>query len=129
MCNIKRANYVWGTYSVSIREIGCCGAYCKTCRAYITEGACRGCKLGYETGERDITKARCKIKICCFRDRHFETCADCDDYSNCKIIHELYGKSGYKYGKYRQSIEFIRNNGYSKFLDIANNWKGPYGKL
>jgi hypothetical protein len=26
-------------------------------------------------------------------------------------------------------MEFIRNNGYSKFLDIANNWKGPYGKL
>jgi hypothetical protein len=114
---------------MSVREIGCCGAYCKTCRAYSAESACRGCKLGYETGERDIAKARCKIKICCFRDRHLETCADCCDYSSCKIIHELYGKSGYKYGQYRQSIEFIRNNGYPKFLGIANNWNGPYGKI
>lgn len=38
-------------------------------------------------------------------------------------------KQGYKYGKYKQSIEFIRNNGYPKFLDIANGWKGPYGKI
>jgi hypothetical protein len=114
---------------MSIKEIGCCGAYCKTCRAYSTEGACRGCKLGYETGERDIAKARCKIKICCFRDRHFETCTDCPDYPSCKTIQNLYMKHGYKYGKYKQSIEFIRENGYPRFLDIANNWKGPYGKF
>jgi hypothetical protein len=114
---------------MSIREIGCCGAYCKTCREFITGGNCSGCKLGYEKGERDINKARCRIKVCCFRDRHLETCADCPDYSNCKIIHGFYGKSGYKYGKYRQSSEFIRKNGYEKFLGFANLWKGDYGKL
>ena len=26
-------------------EIGCCGAYCKTCREF--EKTCKGCKLGY----------------------------------------------------------------------------------
>ena len=114
---------------MSVREIGCCGAYCKTCRTSSTGSKCRGCKLGYETRERDINKSRCKIKICCFRGRHFETCADCYDYSRCKIIHGLYEKSGYKYGKYRQSLEFIRENGYEKFINIADTWKGPYGKL
>ncbi len=114
---------------MSIREIGCCGAYCKTCRALTTGSICRGCKLGYRDGERDINRAKCKIKVCCFRDRQLETCADCDDYFNCNIIQGLYKKNGYKYGKYKQSIEFIRENGYDKFTNIADTWRGPYGKL
>ena len=114
---------------MSVREIGCCGAYCRTCLTSIIGSNCRGCKLGYENGERDINKAKCMIKVCCFRDRQMETCADCSDYSSCKTIQNLYTKNGYKYGKYKQSIEFIRNNGYSEFLEIANNWKGPYGRF
>jgi hypothetical protein len=35
----------------SIRFVGCCGAYCKTCKPFI-EGTCKGCKLGYENKER-----------------------------------------------------------------------------
>jgi len=114
---------------MSIREIGCCGAYCKTCRASITGSKCRGCKLGYESGERDINKSRCMIKLCCFRDRQFETCADCRDYTSCKTIQDLYKKVGYKYKKYQQATEFIRKNGYTEFIKIADDWKGPYGKL
>ena len=114
---------------MSIREIGCCGAYCKTCRASTTGSNCRGCKLGYEAGERDIAKARCKIKLCCFRDKHLETCADCSAYQSCRIIHSLYSKNGYKYMKYWQSIEFIIKNGYPRFLEIADEWSGPYGRL
>ena len=112
-----------------MREIGCCGAYCKTCRASTSGSDCRGCKLGYETGERDIDKARCKIKVCCFRERKFETCADCPDYTSCQTIQSFYEKRGSKYKKYRQSVEFIRKNGYTKFISIADNWKGAYGKL
>jgi len=114
---------------MSISEIGCCGAYCKTCRAYTTGGICRGCKLGYENGARDINKARCKIKLCCFRDRGLETCADCPDYPHCAIIQGLYNKKGYKYNKYRQSVEFIREKGYTQFLEMADHWTGPYGRL
>jgi hypothetical protein len=112
-----------------IREIGCCGAYCKTCRESISGSNCRGCKSGYEDGGRDINKAKCKIKVCCFKGRKFETCADCLDYNNCNIILGFHDKSGYKYRKYKQSIEFIRTNGYAKFIKIAKNWKGPYGKF
>ena len=115
--------------TMSIREIGCCGAYCKTCRTSSTGSLCRGCKLGYETGDRDINKARCKIKVCCFKERDLETCADCSDYSSCKIIFRFQDKSGVKYKKYKQAVEFIRKNGYAEFLQKANNWKGPYGKL
>lgn len=114
---------------MSVREIGCCGAYCKSCRTSISGSICRGCKPRYGDGERDINKAKCKIKLCCFRDRHFETCADCYDYLNCSINREFHDKNGYKYRKYQQTIEFIRENGYTKFINIAAAWKGPYGKL
>ena len=107
--------------------IGCCGTFCKTCKPYI-EDFCKGCKLGYAEGKPDINRAKCKMKVCCMK-RNFVSCADCPDYSKCKIILSFQDKSGYKYKKYRQSIEFIRENGYSKFLKLANKWKGPYGKL
>jgi hypothetical protein len=45
---------------MTIREIGCCGAYCKTCmkqqtEKYPRERTCRGCKIGYESGERETS--------------------------------------------------------------------------
>ena len=113
---------------MSAIEIGCCGAYCRTCLTSITGSTCRGCKLGYEGGGRDINKSKCRIKLCCFRDKGLETCADCDDFSSCVTIQGLYARSGYKYHKYRQSLIFIRENGYQAFLNIADSWKGPYGK-
>jgi hypothetical protein len=33
---------------------------------YPNERTCRGCKLGYEHGERDLSKAKCEIKVCFF---------------------------------------------------------------
>jgi hypothetical protein len=113
---------------MSIREIGCCGAYCRTCRA-LADGSCRGCKLGYESGDRDINRARCKIKVCCFKERAYETCANCSDYPDCTVIQSFYTKEGYKYRKYRQAMEFIRENGYDSLIMIADKWKGPYGKF
>ena len=114
---------------MSKTEIGCCGAYCKPCRASGPGRLCRGCKLGYADGERDIDKARCRIKLCCFRDRHLKTCADCPDYAGCSLIQGFYAKKGYKYGRYRSAVEFIRANGYDSFLSLADAWTGPYGKL
>ena len=108
--------------------IGCCGAYCKTCKPFI-EGFCKGCKLGYGDGKRDINKAKCKIKVCCFKEKKLATCADCPDLSTCKIIFSFRDKSGYKYKKYKQSMEFIKDHGYARFIELADQWKGPYGKL
>jgi len=107
--------------------VGCCGAYCKTCKV-LNEGACQGCKLGYGNGERDIGKSKCKIKVCCFRDMKLMTCADCPKLDTCATANEFYGKNGYKYKKYRQAIDFIRKNGYARFVDMAVGWTGAYGK-
>lgn len=109
-------------------NIGCCGAYCKTCPA-LADKVCKGCKLGYSAEERDISKIKCEFKACCFRERKLDTCADCSDYPQCRKIQNFYQRNGYKYKKYKESIEFIRENGYEKFLSVAGIWKGPYGKL
>jgi hypothetical protein len=109
-------------------EIGCCGAYCKTCRP-LKEGACRGCKLGYESGERDINKSKCRIKVCCFKEKKLMTCADCPEMSSCRTVNDLYDKVPYKYKKYKQSVELIKKNGYSRFMEMAACWKNAYGKI
>ncbi|OFY61946.1 MAG: hypothetical protein A2Y71_09140 [Bacteroidetes bacterium RBG_13_42_15] len=109
------------------RYIGCCGAYCKTCKPYI-EGFCKGCKLGYDSGKRDIKEAKCRIKVCCFGDKKLDTCADCVNLYTCPTIGNLFAHNGYKYQKYKQAIEFIKENGYSEFIKIADKWKNAYGK-
>lgn len=111
---------------MSITEVGCCGAYCRTCRAY-KERACKGCKTGYDTGEREIERAKCRIKICCMA-KGFNSCADCPELTACPTIKDFHGKNGYKYKKYGQAIEFIRKNGYDAFVKIAGKWKNAYGK-
>lgn len=69
------------------------------------------------------------MKVCCFRDRQLETCADCPEYPVCERIQAFQSKKGYKYRKYRESMEFIRKRGYPAFLRIADTWNGAYGKL
>jgi hypothetical protein len=110
------------------RYIGCCGAYCKTCKSLI-EGFCKGCKLGFDTGERNINRAKCEIKLCCIRDRKHGTCADCSELEFCNVIGEWYSKNGYKYKKYKEAVYFIRDNGYGHFFKIADKWKNAYGKI
>ena len=111
---------------MSIEEIGCCGAYCRTCPEF-RKSRCRGCKLGYVIGERDIKKARCKIKVCCI-EKGFNSCADCPELESCTTIQAFLNHKGYKYRKYKEAIDFIVANGYDKFLAIADNWKNQYGK-
>ena len=111
---------------MSISEIGCCGAYCDTCPA-LKEQTCKGCKLGYESGNRDISKAKCKMKVCCIC-KKLQSCADCGEYSTCSVLNDFYNKNGYKYKKYKQAADYIRTYGYDAFLEIADKWKNAYGK-
>ena len=86
---------------MSVEEIGCCGSYCGTCPV-LEEQACKGCKTGYENGERNISKAKCKIKVCCINSK-LQSCADCNEYNSCNTVNDFYNKNGYKYGKYKQA--------------------------
>ena len=106
-------------------EIGCCGAYCGTCREY--RNTCKGCKTGYLDGSRDLSRARCKMKKCCLARGHV-TCGDCGEYESCEIIQSFLNHPGYKYGKYKQALEYIRAHGHAAFLNAAEPWTGAYGK-
>lgn len=108
--------------------IGCCGAYCKTCRPF-QERTCKGCKVGYDTDSRDISRARCPMKVCCVGSKHLRTCADCLEASVCPILQGFFAKNGYKYTRYRKSLSFIRIKGYGPFLKQAKTWTGAYGCL
>ncbi|MBN1882598.1 MAG: DUF3795 domain-containing protein [Deltaproteobacteria bacterium] len=109
-----------------ITYIACCGFYCRTCKVY-TDGQCRGCKLGYDTGERDIVRAKCKIKLCCFRDNKFEICADCADFPTCGLIRGRF--TDYKLRRSLEFLDFIRSEGYPAFIEKADTWKDCLGKL
>lgn len=67
------------------------------------------------------------MKVCCIG-KGFNSCADCEIYDTCKIIQGFYSKKGYKYKKYEEATLFIKEKGYSKFLDFADSWKNQYGK-
>ena len=111
---------------MSILEIGCCGAYCKTCKAFCND-KCQGFKVGYQDGSRDIKKAKCKMKVCCI-EKGLNSCADCEKYDTCETIQGFYSKNGYKYKKYREATLFIRESGYRRFLEISDSWNNQYGK-
>ena len=106
-------------------EIGCCGAYCGTCREYLK--TCKGCKPGYLDGSRDLSRAKCKMKKCCLTRGHI-TCADCGEYESCEIIQSFLNPPGYKYGKYHQALAYIRAHGHAAFLNVAEQWTGACGK-
>jgi len=108
------------------KYIGFCGFYCRTCRAY-ADGQCRGCTPGYDTGERDIARAKCKIKLCCFRDNKLETCADCADFPSCELIRGRF--TDYKLRRSLEFLDFIKNEGYPAFIERADTWKDCLGKL
>ena len=108
--------------------ISCCGAYCKTCKELIDEN-CKGCKLGYENGERDINKAKCKIKLCSFKDNNYITCSDCDVFTNCDIYNSRFKVGTYNNKKYLGVLIFIKENGYDSFIKIADTWKRHQGKI
>ncbi len=108
--------------------ISCCGFYCKTCKVF-NSNLCKGCLLGYQTKERDINKAKCKIKLCCYQENKYSTCAECNEFSNCKIIASRFKPGTYQHKKCIQNLEFIRSNNTKNFIKIAKNWKNHYGKL
>jgi len=111
---------------MSKEQVGCCGAYCGTCPE-MQNNRCKGCKIGYQNGARDISKAKCKVKVCCIP-KGFDSCADCHEFNTCEIIASFHNKNGYKYKKYKEALEFIKSSGYIKFLKVSSTWSRQYGK-
>jgi hypothetical protein len=119
-----------GESKMSLVELGCCGAYCRTCPA-LRDKACRGCKLGYDTGERQLAKAKCRIKLCCMG-RGYTSCADCAQYETCETIQGFFSNNIHtrsRHMRYKHALEFIREHGYDAFFERADQWRIQYGRL
>ena len=82
---------------------------------------------GYLDASRDLSRAKCKMKKCCLTRGHI-TCGDCGEYESCETIQSFLNHPGYKYGKYKQALEFIRAHGHAAFLNAAEHWTGAYGR-
>jgi hypothetical protein len=67
------------------------------------------------------------MKKCCLTRDHI-TCGDCEEYESCETIQAFSNHSGYKYGKYKQALEYIRAYGHAAFLKAAEHWTSAYGK-
>ena len=111
--------------SVAKEWMGCCGACCGTCK--VNGHGCLGCSTGYATGERTLARAKCAVKVCCLG-RGFSSCADCADVPTCPTLLAFHSHPGYKYGKYRQAIAFIRAHGYPAFFAVTQKWTGACGR-
>ncbi len=111
-----------------VEYIACCGCYCNTCKAFTSDN-CRGCKLGYDNNERDIKKAKCRIKLCCLTNKILKTCADCNELDQCQIIPSKFKPGTRDYKKCIESLKYINRYGYDNFLEKAKNWKNHFGKL
>ena len=66
-----------------------------------------------------------KLRSAVSKKNNYNTCADCSNYP-CKVLEEFFNKGR---TKYRKQLDFIRNQGYNEFLENADQWKGPSGKL
>jgi hypothetical protein len=53
---------------------------------------------------------------------------DCPNYP-WEVLEAFWNKNGWKYKQYKKQLEFIRKNGYEKFLNCVDKWKRAHGKL
>ncbi len=110
-----------------MEEVGCCGAYCASCKVY-RSNTCRGCRIGYGDSGRDAAKAKCALKRCCMA-KGFLSCADCTQTDGCEAFQQFFNHEGYKYKKYRESLDYIRKYGYEAFVTAADGWQNAYGRF
>jgi putative transcriptional regulator len=80
-------------------------------------------------GKRDLGKAKCRIKVCCFRERGLETCADCCGFP-CEILGEFWSRKGWRTNSTQNSSSSSGNTGTRRFWrkqttgkDYAESWK------
>ena len=89
--------------------------------------AARAASRGILDGSRDLSRAKCRMKKCCLTKGRI-TCADYEEYDRCESIQSFLDHPGYKYGKYKQALEYIRAHGHAAFLSAAEHRTGAYGR-
>ena len=98
--------------------VGCCGLDCGLCPRFYTEGKsrCNGCGSEYS-----YAAVGCKIFKCCFKEKNFETCAECNDLpcSRYKGAREEYD-SFLTHKEMQQNLNLIREKDIKEHVHRLN---------
>jgi len=94
--------------------VGACGLDCVLCPRYYTEGKsrCGGCGSAYS-----YAAVGCKIFRCCVKEKCFETCAECSDFSCSKFEGIDNYDSFTTHRKMMPNLRFIKKRGITEFLN------------
>jgi hypothetical protein len=109
-------------------ELAPCGVFCGACPSL--GKSCHGCASQNQDQKRK-TKWACKIRVCCYEQKKFSFCVQCDDFP-CKIYHNklLKAHQGDPKYKYRHEIPTIILQQYDDDLSIflerqKKRWQCP----
>ncbi len=88
-----------------INELAPCGVFCGACPAF--NKSCRGCG-SEDKNQKRKSKFNCKIRTCCYNEKHLDFCIDCEQFP-CKKINKklLDTNQGNPKFTYRHEIPFI----------------------
>lgn len=98
--------------------IGCCGIDCGLCPNYYIDGSsrCPGC-CGLDFSNKHPS---CSHITCCVKNRHHETCGECDEFP-CSKFDSWFGDNAYDsfvtHKKTEPNLKYIKKYGIDKFIE------------
>ena len=69
---------------IRINELAPCGVFCGACPSF--DKTCKGC-ASEDKNQKRQSKFSCKIRDCCYSEKHLDFCIACDQYP-CKKINK-----------------------------------------
>ena len=69
---------------IRIKELAPCGVYCGACPSF--NKSCKGCS-SEDRNQKRKSKFNCKIRTCCYNERHLDFCNECELFP-CKAINK-----------------------------------------
>ena len=82
-----------------------CGVYCGACPSF--RKSCYGCG-SEDRSQKRKSKWSCKIRNCCFKEKNYQFCYQCNDFP-CKMIDSKLIKSHPNEKKYTYRHEIVSN--------------------
>ena len=112
-----------------VNELAPCGVYCGACPSF--NKSCFGCSSNDNEQARRKSRIGCKVRECCYNNKNFYYCAECDQFPCSKIDKKLIRShpEDPRY-KYRHELsEMAKQFRILKFEDFLqfqkDRWKCP----
>jgi hypothetical protein len=89
---------VGNNQQIRVPELAPCGIYCGACPSF--GKTCYGCALE-DTSQKRTSKWGCKVRNCCYDERGYNFCIECEEYpcvkQNKKLLKTHPGDSRFRY--------------------------------